>query len=141
MHPESIGDDLRDRSLFGSAICGGYLCPAYSALNERQKSILVRLIDDWYLYMVAIIDPDSFVWMLDNIMLKDTRENDDINRNLLATALTVHSGHLCGSNYPLFYYSVQEYNINKWKFSLCSNDHVFDVEKKDILSMCRKASV
>jgi len=45
------GIDLRGCSFYGLELCAGHFCPrAISLFRRSQSQILIKIIDDWYLY-------------------------------------------------------------------------------------------
>ena len=114
LHPKHRGSDGRDSSLFGIKICNDYLCPAHAILSEDQKNILFPSTEDWYAYSIAIIDPDSFIWILETVSTFK-------NISLIGTALRIHGAFLSEKECPIFYYSLAEYNQNKHSFTIGNN--------------------
>ncbi|MDY6934211.1 MAG: hypothetical protein SVZ03_08310 [Spirochaetota bacterium] len=126
LHPKINDREMRDISLFGSKICNDFLCAAHYILSNEQKRILIRYIEDWYLYSVAIIDPESFIWILRYIEKKykmndkNNQHNNKYLQDILCTALEIHSRYLKDITCPIFYYSNSEYDDHKHLFSLKS---------------------
>lgn len=121
LHPKVRGTDHRNASLYGAKICEEYLCPAHSILNVEQKQLLVSSVSDWYLYSIAILDPEGFLCIIDIInSLHFLNTGDDI-KTLINEALFFHAGILSRSDKSLFYYSPAEYNQHKGEFSLHYN--------------------
>ena len=59
LHPQqNAGNDLRDVSFYGKELCAGHLCPSHYFISGAQAEILMRIIDDWYLYGLCITDID-----------------------------------------------------------------------------------
>ncbi|MBN1363759.1 MAG: hypothetical protein JW976_03045 [Syntrophaceae bacterium] len=59
LHPEqNSGIDLRDRSFYGQELCAGHLCPSHYFVSQSQSQILIKIIDDWYLYGLVLTDID-----------------------------------------------------------------------------------
>jgi hypothetical protein len=59
LHPQlNNGVDLRGISFYGDALCRQHLCPSHEKLTAREKGVVVRLLDDWYLYGLCITDID-----------------------------------------------------------------------------------
>jgi hypothetical protein len=59
LHPaQNGGIDTRDVSFYGRELCDGHLCPSYHFLSREEQTILVELLDDWYLYGLCITDID-----------------------------------------------------------------------------------
>lgn len=124
--------DMRDMSLFGSAICNDYLCPAHKILNTEHKEILIEQIDDWYLYSTAVIDPESYVWILNCLLEKSGVPSKAVLKKGLNTGLMAHAGFLQSLEIPLFHYSVSEYDLNKHIFSLGSDSGEMSAHRERI---------
>lgn len=133
IHPAVNGKDYRDRSLFGKKICDNFLCPAYTLLSHRQKMDLVNYVNDWYLYTVAIIDPESFVWIHNQIAdcIELTDENCELIRICMLQSLELHAQHLRRYEGPVFFYSLSEYNTGKINFSLTAETQKAQKERKE----------
>jgi hypothetical protein len=59
LHPaQNSGLDLRDVSFYGHELCAGHLCPSHHFISKTQSQILIKIIDDWYLYGLCITDID-----------------------------------------------------------------------------------
>lgn len=59
IHPELHGGrDLRDLSFYGKELCQEHLCISHFYLNEEEKEIVIRAIDDWYIYGLVVTDID-----------------------------------------------------------------------------------
>jgi hypothetical protein len=59
LHPaQNGGIDMRDVSFYGRELCDGHLCPSYHFLSREEQTILVELLDGWYLYGLCITDID-----------------------------------------------------------------------------------
>lgn len=59
LHPmQNSGLDMRDRSFYGQELCAGHLCPSHYYIPQSQTQILVKIIDDWYLYGLCLTDID-----------------------------------------------------------------------------------
>jgi hypothetical protein len=59
LHPfQNDGVDMRDVSFYGRELCDGHFCPSYHFISREEKSALIRIIDDWYLYGLCITDID-----------------------------------------------------------------------------------
>ncbi len=120
LHPQYRNSTLRNNAFFGEKICSGFLCPAHSILSAEHKKIIARLIDDWYYYSIAVIDPESTRWILD--ILRDRHTNvfhrEDVVKKILTEALTIHARYLNEYRGPVFYYSVSEYEMGKKNFTI-----------------------
>ncbi len=122
IHPLSSGYEGRERSLFSSKICSGFLCPAHTILTPEEKQSLVEHVNDWYLYSVAITDPESFAFLRSFIL--ETFAPDPHHENmgiLLNAGLTSHAESLDQSGSVIFYYSRPEYNLHKEIFCISRN--------------------
>jgi len=125
LHPHISGIDERDRSLYGSRICQDYLCPAHTILNTRRKKLLISMVKEWYEYSIAILDPDSFIWILNELNeifcgnFPDDR-TDTINP-LIVKCLSLHGAYLSRKEIPLFHYALSEYNQYKSEFTVANN--------------------
>ncbi|MDI6742584.1 MAG: hypothetical protein QMD11_07555 [Smithella sp.] len=59
LHPEqNAGADMRDVSFYGQELCAGHLCPSHYFIPLAESRILIKIIDDWYLYGLCITDID-----------------------------------------------------------------------------------
>ena len=59
LHPmQNSGVDLRDCSFYGQELCAGHLCPSHYFIPRSQAQILLKIIDDWYLYGLVLTDID-----------------------------------------------------------------------------------
>lgn len=59
LHPEqNSGKDMRDISFYGQELCAGHLCPSHYFIGQSQSQILIKIIDDWYLYGLVLTDID-----------------------------------------------------------------------------------
>ena len=70
LHPEiNEGKDLRGTSFYGEDLCRQHLCPGYEKLTIAEKEVVIRLLDDWYLYGLCITDIDlikSYLFHIQN---------------------------------------------------------------------------
>ena len=123
LHPQYRNSTLRNNSFFGEKICSGFLCPAHSILSAEQKKIIIKLIDDWFLYSIAIIDPESTIWILDFLQKRyyTAFQKEDIIKKIFNEALMIHARYLNESQGPVFYYSVSEYEMGKKNFTIICN--------------------
>ena len=115
IHPLSAGSEGRDRSLFASSVCGGFLCPAHDILDDEEKGALIKYVEDWYLYSTGIADPESFSCIYEYAKRISTPEK---MAPLLTAGLKAHAANLLSFDGIMFFYSVPEYNINRRHFSL-----------------------
>jgi len=59
LHPQqNSGIDLRACSFYGQEICAGHICPSHHFIPQSQSQILIKIIDDWYLYGLCLTDID-----------------------------------------------------------------------------------
>ncbi len=59
LHPmQNLGIDLRGCSFYGQELCAGHLCPSHYFIPHSQNQILIKIIDDWYLYGLVLTDID-----------------------------------------------------------------------------------
>ena len=59
LHPmQNSGVDMRDVSFYGQELCAGHLCPSHYFIPQSQSQILIKIIDDWYLYGLVLTDID-----------------------------------------------------------------------------------
>jgi len=62
LHPlQNSGKDLRAVSFYGRELCAGHLCPSHHFIPGNQSRILIKVIDDWYLYGLCLTDIDLVV--------------------------------------------------------------------------------
>ena len=125
------GVDGRHSSLFGSRICGEFLCPAHSILDRHMQKMLIDCTDDWYVYSVGIIDPLSFIWIAEECRSIHGQVMPG-NKNLLWGALDIHAAYLNSRGMPVFYYGLSEYSAAADNFSLVSRRKDMEEERKAI---------
>jgi len=59
LHPEqNEGADLRESSFYGRELCAGHFCPSHYFIAQSHSRILIKIIDDWYLYGLVVTDID-----------------------------------------------------------------------------------
>lgn len=59
LHPDiNKGRDLRGISFYGKDLCRKHLCPSHEKLTMAERKVVIRLLDDWYLYGLCITDID-----------------------------------------------------------------------------------
>jgi len=59
LHPmQNSGLDLRSCSFYGQELCAGHFCPSHHFIPQSQARILIKIIDDWYLYGLVLTDID-----------------------------------------------------------------------------------
>jgi len=62
VHPlQNGGIDMRTGSFYGQEVCAGHLCPSHHFISRSQQLILLKIIDDWYLYGLCLTDIDLVV--------------------------------------------------------------------------------
>ncbi len=62
VHPlQNDGIDMRTVSFYGQEVCAGHLCPSHHFIPRSQQLILLKIIDDWYLYGLCLTDIDLVV--------------------------------------------------------------------------------
>jgi hypothetical protein len=117
LHPLYCGEERRGRSLFSEKICSGFLCPAHSLLSNDEKRALVRFVNDWYLYSVAVFDPLFFSQVYKksvaefNIYSEEEMISAFINEHLMK-----HAVKAADTENVLFSYSVSEYSsVRLWQ--------------------------
>lgn len=123
LHPTVRGREERDRSLFGAKICAEFLCPAHVILTDAEKKLLVGALTHWYPYTVAIVDPESFRWIVERVAEGYACSPAEIMshqaaRGSITAALRAHADYLNGIDGPIFQYSVAEYALGRSRFSL-----------------------
>ncbi len=143
-HPAANkGTDYRKFSLFGSKICGDYLCPAHAILDDGAASILVECTDDWYTYSVGVIDPYSLLWIIDicrklkGEMVFTLSPGKEEGIRLLSGSLEIHSEFLNTRKTPVFHYGLSEYSASSVHFSLASPGTEMDEEREMVRSFIR----
>ena len=109
VHPRVVGEDRRDRGLFGAAGCSRYFCPAFTLLSDETKTILIEALDDWYLYTMAIIDPLATERILSQLYVKGLHRGDGLFKKALDNALTIQGEILAAREGNVFCYSREEY--------------------------------
>ena len=138
-HPDVQTCKLRDRSLFQSKICDEFLCPAHELLDDFYRTILIESVDDWYAYSIAIIDPDSFKWIVDAIGARDASllagGVQVAAKSVITRALLLHADSLNRLEAPLFHYSVSEYRLQGRFFSLSEGDADEDGRREILLEI------
>ena len=59
LHPSLHGgEDLREGSFYGRALCAEHLCPSHTHLTPVEQGSVVAALEDWYLYGLVITDID-----------------------------------------------------------------------------------
>jgi len=140
LHPQYRMESMRHESFFGEQICDGFLCPAHEILTTYHKKAIINLIDDWYCYTIAVIDPVTTVWLLDMIMERFpiAYQREDVIKKILSESLEVHAKYLSACTGPVFFYSVSEYNAGRTCFSLDIDSRDRDDEKSEIRAIIER---
>ncbi|PKL41134.1 MAG: hypothetical protein CVV44_00415 [Spirochaetae bacterium HGW-Spirochaetae-1] len=131
LHPALTGEDRRNVSLFGIKICDEFLCPAHSLLTEDDKRLLIDMVDDWYLYSIAVLDPESFLWIRDMVsgMVDPVREKV-LFSEMIVFSLNLHARFMNDYIGSVFFYSLPEYDLYKKEFSISYNkEHAKEVAR------------
>jgi len=136
LHPQYRTSTMRNKSFFGETICDGFLCPAHAIFSTEQKKIVIDLADGWYTYTIAIIDPESTVWLLDLLRGRYSVafQREEVLRKIFNEALVIHAGHMADYPGPVFHYSESEYNEGKINFSLAYESERAESEKREIIN-------
>ncbi len=137
LHPQYRNSTMRNNSFFGEKICSGFLCPAHSIFSAEHKKIIIKLVDDWYLYSIAVIDPESTTWILDLLQKRFPlfSQREDIVKKILNEALMIHARHLNNYPGPIFFYSVSEYEIGKKNFSIACNNEDNGSQSQELIEV------
>lgn len=62
VHPmQNDGIDMRTVSFYGQEVCAGHICPSHHFIPRNQQLILLKIMDDWYLYGLCLTDIDLVV--------------------------------------------------------------------------------
>lgn len=117
LHPLYCGEEKRGISLFSEKICSSFLCPAHYLLNNDEKRALVRFVNDWYLYSVAVFDPIFFLKLYKKSVAEFSIDSEEemisayINEELMK-----HAVKAADTEKVLFSYSVSEYSsVRLWQ--------------------------
>ncbi|MCU0821931.1 MAG: hypothetical protein MUC95_05595 [Spirochaetes bacterium] len=120
---ELNAENGRDKSIFGSSVCGDFLCPAHAILEDEYRRILFGYVDDWY----PVADPESFIWIVDNVKRLSKIDFTDYSisentavKEAIRSAVAIHTEFLNNYKGPIFQYSVSEYALYKDLFTLNS---------------------
>lgn len=139
IHSSESGADDRKKSFYGEKICNLYFCHAHEVLSEKNKKILIETIDDWYLYTIAIIDPESFLWILAAIQDLHFSVEGTIQRiPLIRISLETHGEYLFDRDDAIIHYSLPEYNLAKGEYSLNSDNPSLNNEREEIIEAMKK---
>jgi hypothetical protein len=114
LHPLYCGEERRGRALFSEKICGKFLCPAHYLLTEEEKEGLIKYVNDWYLYSVAVTDPLFF----SQVYKKSVEEfplpgEEDKIEKFIISMLDEKSKEMGKTGKILFSYSVSEYSFER----------------------------
>ena len=126
IHPLSCGTEGRGRSLFAGKICNDFFCPAHAVLADQEKLFLIDNISDWYLYSVALADPESYSFIYNYVKENFGRAEEEVL--LVREGLSAHAVNLAVFDGAVFCYSIPEYNINKSNFCI-----KYIKEKRDLV--------
>jgi len=121
IHPLYSGSEQRDMALFGAQTCINYSCPAMTIFTDDHVNIITTYIDDWYLYTIAVIDPLSTIWMIENLKKIGIDENHREFSKRLNIQIENHSKTLNDYEETIFCYSVDEYKMAHERFSIKNN--------------------
>ena len=135
IHPLYAGEEHREMALYGAAACKNYSCPAYILFNDDEKKIIIDSINDWYLYTIAIIDPLSTIWILDQICKAGFKNKSPEYENILNASLEIHSAALAQYKDTVFCYSMDEYKNERENFSLNEDNNGMQKEQYQILQV------
>ena len=114
LHPLYCGEERRGRSLFSEKICGNFLCPAHYILTDAEKKGLVKYVNDWYLYSVAIADPLFFSEVYKKSVAQYCKDMEEVNIiSFIGAKLEEHGEKMSRSGAVLFNYSVSEYSCGR----------------------------
>jgi hypothetical protein len=84
LHPHvNNGQDLREISFYGAELCQQHRCPSYEKLTTPEKSVVIRLVNDWYMYGLCITDIDLVKSYLSHIQnaVGEEFNLDNLNKN------------------------------------------------------------
>ena len=113
LHPLYCGEEKRGRSLFSEKICSQFLCPAHYLLNIEEKRALIKFVNDWYLYSVAIADPLFFSQIYKKSVAEICIDREEVMiGEFINQELEKHGKRMMMSDKVLFTYSVSEYNCS-----------------------------
>ncbi len=103
LHPaQNDGHDMRDIGFYGKKLCETHLCPSYYKLSQEEASVVVDVINDWYLYGVVVTDID-FVKSLFSVV--QDRIGESINPDVVVSSEPLKSAFMR-------YFKLKEY----WPF-------------------------
>jgi len=123
LHPAISGEDRRNVSLFGTKICDEFLCPAHRLFSEDDKRLLIDMVDDWYHYSIAVLDPESFLWIRDLVSgMTDPVREKILFSEMMVFSLDIHARFLNDYVGSVFFYSLPEYDLYKKAFSIAYNE-------------------
>jgi len=114
LHPLYCGAERRDRSLFSEKICAEFLCPAHYILTDDEKLGLIKYVNDWYLYSVAVADPLFFSQVYKKSVEKFSLPGEEAKvKNFIISMLDEKSKEMDKTDKILFSYSVSEYYLKE----------------------------
>ncbi len=126
LHPSVTGcPELRNHCFYGARVCSEHFCPGYSCLKIYEQTAVVRSVDDWYLYGLAITDIDfvkEFFRLAENTMgegIKEERLNHPAVIEALADFFRLKQDwkYKSGKNrLGKYYFSGAEYNIARIEY-------------------------
>ena len=141
LHPDITGrTDLRKHCFYGTKICSGHFCPAYSCLKTSEQTAVIKSVDDWYLYGLVITDIDfvkEFFKHIENKIGDSIKEENlscaGINTVLKDFFILKESWKFKSGENRLgkYYFSNAEYNVarieykKKWGVSQSRFDRIF----------------
>ncbi|MCP4136923.1 MAG: hypothetical protein GY754_38485 [bacterium] len=131
IHPLHTGEEQRDMALYGAKTCEDFSCPAHKLFSDDIKKIIIENIEDWYLYTIAIIDPYSTMWILEQLSKAGPE-------NKLSELLEIHGRTLEACKETVFCYSMEEYNLMRKDFSLTANNDRAEKGRQQILQFIEK---
>jgi len=143
VHPKACASDGRHASLFGIKICSEFFCPAHIILNDDMKKTLIKYVDGWYEYSIAVLDPESFIWMVESIKSAINCELDDWHDKLrikeaLSRLLVMQAEYMNSISFPIFYYSISEYNLSKCYFSVLSGGESHNPQRQRLQQVIKE---
>jgi len=135
IHPLYAGEEQRDMALFGAQACDNYSCPACRLFSDEIKKTIIDTLDDWYLYTIAIIDPMSTIWILEQILSSGMKRRSSEFKKTLTLSIEILAQALNKFNGIVFCYSIEEYEHTGKKFSLSTSNIKSENERQQILQI------
>lgn len=133
IHPLHTGKEQRDNGLYGAQACDNFSCPALTIFNDDIKKIIIDNIKNWYLYTIAIIDPFSTIWILEQIHNTGLKSDSPEFQNAINSSLEIHAANLENYEDTVFCYSIEEYNIARGNFSLDVDNDRAENQRQQLL--------